>query len=256
MSEAACNVAEAPGDVPRDDSPSEESLRLAEALIFASGAPVTPRALAQILPEDADADAVLSGLRARYAGRGVELVEAGGGYQFRTSLDLAPKLRRVIQSPRRLARVAMETLAIIAYHQPVTRAEIEERRGASLSQQTLDALLEAGLVTPKGRKEAPGRPTLWATAPGFLAQFGLRDLRDLPRREDLLTEAATAVTMAQAPAEPAPGVPSDPEAEPMDEVASEPEAEPSAEGTLEPESKPAAEEVTGAGGQAPPEQAA
>ena len=112
-----------------------------------------------------DPDAVMAALRARYAGRGVELAEVGGGLQFRTAPDLAPRLRRVVQVPRRLPRVAMETLAIIAYHQPVTRAEIEEIRGASLSQQTLDLLLEPGLVAPKGRKELPGRPTLWATTP-------------------------------------------------------------------------------------------
>jgi segregation and condensation protein B len=94
----------------------------------------------------------------------------------------------VIEIPRRLPRVAMETLAIVAYHQPVTRPEIEEIRGTSLSQQTLDALLEADLITPKGRKETPGRPTLWGTTAQFLAQFGLNDLRELPRREDLLLE--------------------------------------------------------------------
>ena len=95
-----------------------------------------------------------------------------GGWQFRTAPDLAPRLRRVVVQPRRLPRAAMETLAVIAYHQPVTRPEIEEMRGASLSQQTLDALLEAGLVAPQGRKEAPGRPTLWGTTPAFLARFG------------------------------------------------------------------------------------
>jgi len=169
-------------------APDEEALRLAEALVFASAAPVGARVLSQLLPENADADAVIAALRARYAGRGVELVEVGGGVQFRTAPDLAPRLRKVVEIPRRLPRVAMETLAIIAYHQPVTRAEIEEIRGASLSQQTLDALLEAELVAPKGRKETPGRPTLWGTTPHFLAQFGLKDLRELPRREDLLLE--------------------------------------------------------------------
>jgi segregation and condensation protein B len=166
----------------------EESLRLAEALVFASAAPVGARALSQLLPEDVDADAVLAALRERYVGRGVELVDAAGGVQFRTAPDLAPLLRKVVEIPRRLPRVAMETLAIIAYHQPVTRPEVEEIRGTSLSQQTLDALLEADLIAPKGRRESPGRPTLWGTTPHFLAQFGLRDLRDLPRREDLLLE--------------------------------------------------------------------
>jgi segregation and condensation protein B len=114
--------------------------------------------------------------------------------QFRTAPDLAPLLRKVIEIPRRLPRVAMETLAIIAYHQPVTRPEIEEIRGTSLSQQTLDSLLEANLVAPKGRRESPGRPTLWGTTPQFLAQFGLKDLRELPRREDLLLEPLSVVS--------------------------------------------------------------
>ena len=148
--------------------------------------------MAQFLPDTADAAEVLTALAARYAGRGVELAEVAGGVQFRTAPDLAFRLRRTVTVPRRLPRVAMETLAIVAYHQPVTRAEIEEIRGAALSQATLDALLELALVAPKGRKDAPGRPTLWGTTPAFLAQFGLRDLRDLPRREDLLVEPPAA----------------------------------------------------------------
>jgi segregation and condensation protein B len=180
-----------------DDAATEDALRLAEALVFASATPVTPRALAQLLPEDADVTAVIAALRARFTGRGVELAEVAGGLQFRTAADLAPRLRKVIEQPRRLPRVAMETLAIIAYHQPVTRPEIEEIRGTSLSQQTLDALLEAGLVAPKGRREVPGRPTLWGTTQGFLTQFALRDLRDLPRREDLLVEPGGSVGTAE-----------------------------------------------------------
>ena len=188
MSDAP-SLGEPPADVAEaTDAAMTAWLRLAEALVFASAAPVPLRSLGQALPPEADVEAVLAGLRARYAGRGVELAEVAGGLQFRTAPDLAPLLRRVVQVPRRLPRVAMETLAIIAYHQPVTRPEIEEIRGASLAQATLDALLEAGLVAPQGRREAPGRPTLWATTPAFLAQFGLRDLRDLPRREDLLVE--------------------------------------------------------------------
>jgi segregation and condensation protein B len=181
----------APGQESPSPAPAnanEELLRLAEALVFASAAPVGPRALAQLLPDDADVDAVIAALRLRYAGRGVELVEVAGGLQFRTAADLAPRLRRVVEVPRRLPRAAMETLAIVAYHQPLTRAEIEEMRGASLSQTTLEQLLDAGLIAPKGHRETPGRPTLWATTPAFLAQFGLKDLRELPHREDLLVE--------------------------------------------------------------------
>jgi segregation and condensation protein B len=166
----------------------EEDIRLAEALLFASADTVTLAALQKLLGEGRDVDAVIAAVRARYAGRGVELADIAGGWQFRTAADLGPRLRRVVQVPRRLPRAAMETLAIVAYHQPVTRAEIEEIRGASLAQATLDALLEAGLIAPCGRRETPGRPTLWATTPAFLARFGLSDLRQLPRREDLLVE--------------------------------------------------------------------
>ena len=173
-----------------DTKPPDDALRLAEALIFASAEPVTARALSRILPDEADADAILATLQDRYAGRGVELVEAGGGWMFRTALDLGPKLRKVVDVPRRLPRVSMETLAIVAYHQPVTRPEIEHIRGTALSQQTLDSLLELNLIAPKGRRESPGRPTLWGTTPEFLAHFGLKDIRELPRREDLLLEAA------------------------------------------------------------------
>jgi segregation and condensation protein B len=176
--------------------PDEDSLRLAEALVFASAEPVTPRGLARVLADDIDADAVLAALRARYAGRGVELVDAGPGVMFRSAPDLAPRLRKVIESPRRLPRAAMETLAIVAYHQPMTRPEIEHIRGTSLSQQTLDALLELNLIAPKGRRETPGRPTLWGTTPEFLAHFGLKDLRELPRREDLLLETPPPKSMA------------------------------------------------------------
>ena len=166
----------------------EPALRLAEALIFASREPVGPRQLANLLPTGADADAVLATLAARYATRGVNLVAVAGGWQFRTAEDLAPILRKVVELPRRLPRVAMETLAVIAYHQPVTRGEIEDIRGAALAQATFDLLLENHLITPKGRRETPGRPTVWGTTSAFLAQFGLHDLRDLPKRQDLLID--------------------------------------------------------------------
>jgi segregation and condensation protein B len=167
---------------------TEDYIRLAEALVFASTEPVPTRQLASLLPEDVDAGEVLRALQERYNDRGVTLAEVAGGWQFRTAADLAPRLTRVIQRPRRLPRVAMETLAIIAWHQPVTRAQVEEIRGTALSQQTLEALLEAGLVRTAGHREVPGRPTLWATTPQFLAQFGLKDLRELPKREELTTE--------------------------------------------------------------------
>lgn len=179
-----------PASPPPVRPPSEAALRLAEALLFASAEPVAPRALAQLLPEGEEAETVIAELARRYAGRGVEVVLVAGGAQFRTAPDLAPRLRTVVQQPRRLPRAAMETLAIIAYHQPLTRSEIEALRGVSLAQETFDLLLEAGLIAPAGRKEVPGRPTLWRTTPHFLAAFGLAALADLPRREDLLSEPA------------------------------------------------------------------
>ena len=157
-------------------APPTKPLRLAEALVFASGRRRSaPRPLVAAAAGELDADTVHRGPARALRRARVELVEVGGGVQFRTAPDLAPRLRKVIEIPRRLPRVAMETLAIIAYHQPVTRAEIEEIRGASLSQQTLDALLEADLVAPEGpQAKVPGRPTLWGTTPHFLAQFGLQ----------------------------------------------------------------------------------
>jgi segregation and condensation protein B len=172
-------------------------MRLAEAVIFASREPVSSRVIANLLPEATDVDAVMAALSAMYDKRGVNLAAVAGGWQFRTAPDLAAVLRKVVELPRRLPRVAMETLAIVAYHQPVTRTEIEEIRGASLSQNTLDLLLENALIVPKGRRESPGRPTLWGTTTAFLAQFGLNDLRDLPKREELLIDPVVAVTAAE-----------------------------------------------------------
>lgn len=182
--------------------------RLIEALVFASSEPVTPRQLAQLLPDLPDAELALREVAASYAERGVRLVEVAGGWQFRTAPELAPLLRRVVPQPRRLPRAAMEVLAVVAYHQPITRPEIEERRGAALSQQTLELLLEEGLIASQGRKEVPGRPTLWGTTPAFLGLFGLRSLRDLPRREDLLIEPAPVVPSPAV----APDAPSAPDA--------------------------------------------
>jgi segregation and condensation protein B len=190
---------------PEGEAMFELSLRIAEALVFASAQPVRPERLQLALPAGQDAMAVLTALQARMAGRPVELVEVAGGFAFRTALELAPAITRVVEVPRRLPRVAMETLAIIAYHQPVTRGEIEELRGATLAQTTLDALLDMGLVTTRGRKEVPGRPALWVTAPRFLEQFGLKSLNDLPRREELVSSEAAVLPLegsaAEAPAD-------------------------------------------------------
>jgi segregation and condensation protein B len=175
-----------------------DAVRIAEALLFASDRPVQPYRLQQLLPEGQPAEAVLEALGRLLEGRGVVLVEVAGGYALRTAPDLAPALTRVVEAPRRLPRVAMETLAVIAWHQPVTRGEIEEIRGAGLSQATLEALLENGLIAPKGHKEVPGRPTLWGTTSRFLEQFGLKALRDLPKREELVSAEAAAPLLSAA----------------------------------------------------------
>jgi len=176
-----------------------DAVRLTEALLFASAEPVSASQVARLLPPSLDADAVLAAVQARHAGGGIELVQVAGAWQFRTAPDLAPRLTRVVAQPRRLPRAAMECLAVIAYHQPATRTDIEALRGASLGQATMDALLESGLIEPRGRKEAPGRPTLWGTTPAFLTQFGLRSLRDLPRREDLVRDDPAADAEPAAP---------------------------------------------------------
>ncbi|GBR07645.1 SMC-Scp complex subunit ScpB [Acetobacter oeni] len=194
---------------PEPDPPSEQAVRLVEALIFASTEPVSPRTILSVLegreliPDSVDdlgacVRAVLTALVARYEGRGVGPVEVAGGWQFRTAPDLAPLLTRVLPKPRRLQRATMETLAIIAYHQPCTRAEIEEIRGVSVGQNALDTLIGESLIAPRGRKEVPGRPVLWGTTPDFLRFFGLQSLNDLPRREELLGDMPTSPKIAPA----------------------------------------------------------
>lgn len=155
-------------------------LRLAEAFVFASAEPVTSTALRPLLPDHLDPGDVLTALQRRCADRGVVLVETGDAWRFCTAPDLGASLRTALTGTRRLPRVALETVVVIALHQPVTRSEIEHIRGAALGQATMDGLLEAGLIQPCGRKDVPGWPTLWVTTPRFLAQFGLRSIRDLP----------------------------------------------------------------------------
>jgi segregation and condensation protein B len=162
-----------------------QRLRLLEALIFAAGEPLGEDALMARLDDTADLPALLAELAERYAGRGVNLVRLAGGWTFRTAPDLAPRLRIERKVARKLSRAAVETLAVIAYHQPVTRGEIEEIRGVALSKGTLDTLLEAGWVQPKGRRDTPGRPLNWVTTAGFLAHFGLDSLDELPGVDEL-----------------------------------------------------------------------
>lgn len=162
-----------------------QGLRLLEALLFASAEPLPEALLAARLGEGINAAALLAELRRQYHSRGVNLVRVGGGWAFRTAEDLAPLLRREEEVGRKLSRAAVETLAIIAYHQPVTRGEIEQIRGVATSKGTLDILLELGWIRPGKRRETPGRPLTWVTTEGFLDHFGLDGLRDLPGLEDL-----------------------------------------------------------------------
>ena len=180
---------------PLDQSPSLEpteederaarAARIMEAMIFASSRPIEAAALVAQLPEGADVDAGLDRLAAHYQHRGIHLVKVAGGWTFRTAPDLAEHLtvHRVVR--RRLSRAALETLAIIAYHQPVTRAEVEDIRGVHLGRGTLDLLLEAGWIAPKGRRRTPGRPVTWVTTTAFMEHFGLESLDDLPGVDEL-----------------------------------------------------------------------
>lgn len=162
-----------------------DGVRLVEALLFASAKPLTEAALAERLPPSADIRAILRELADRYDGHGVVLTAVAGGWAFRTAPDLAARLRGEVAEPRRLSRAALETLAIVAYHQPVTRPEIEHIRGVATSKGTLDQLLEAGWVRPGRRRQTPGRPLTWITTPEFLDHFGLASTGDLPGVEDL-----------------------------------------------------------------------
>jgi len=174
---------EAPEPSPEDRH--AHNLRLVEALIFASANTLGIDALAERLPPDTDVEALLAELAEHYAPRGVHLVKVAGGYGFRTAPDLAQKLKIEQPITRKLSRAAVETLAIIAYHQPVTRAEIEQIRGVGLSKGTLDFLFEQNWILPMGRRRAPGKPVTWGTTPFFLEHFGLGALEDLPGHEEL-----------------------------------------------------------------------
>ncbi|MDX6751768.1 SMC-Scp complex subunit ScpB [Geminicoccaceae bacterium 1502E] len=158
---------------------------IVEALLFAAGEPLEERVIQAHLGEGAMAREVLLELQRDYAGRGVRIERQERAWAVRTAPEVAPHLKRVLRPTRRLSRPALETLAIIAYQQPVTRAEIEAVRGVTVAQGTLDLLIETGWVAPHGRRDAPGRPITWITTPAFLDEFGLSSLGDLPRLEEL-----------------------------------------------------------------------
>ena len=157
-----------------------------EAMIFASAKPVRVVELQNHLPENIDLNTVISLIQTRFdATSGIELCRVGDAWAFRTRAEIAKRLNTTKQVERPLSRAALEVLAIIAYHQPITRAEIEEIRGISLSKGTIDILLELGWIKPRGRRRTPGRPLTWGTSPAFLDHFGLSDLADLPGMDDL-----------------------------------------------------------------------
>jgi len=159
-------------------------MRAIEGTLFASAEPLSIEQIADYVGE-CEIEVALGRLAAHYEGHGIELVERGGRWHFQTATDLAHLLRRTREEPRRLSRAATETLAIIAYHEPVSRAEIEAIRGVQISKGTLDVLMDAGWVRPAGRREGPGRPLLYATTKEFLTHFGLSSRRDLPGIDDL-----------------------------------------------------------------------
>jgi len=160
-------------------------IRLLEAVIFASGEPVTTELLSKQLPEDSNVLEMLYELKCHYSTRGVNLVETDGQWSFRTASDISPHMKITRQPRRKLPRAAAEVLAIIAYHQPVTRADIESIRGVDTSRGTLDILLELGWIRPGKRRDTPGRPLTWNTTPEFLSHFNLETLKDLPGLDEL-----------------------------------------------------------------------
>jgi segregation and condensation protein B len=178
-----------PDEEPADEEPAgevrAEELRLLEAMLFASAEPLDEKSLAERLPQDIDVHAALLRLQEDYATRGVNLVRIGGKWTFRTASDLSWLLSKETVETRKLSRAAIETLAIIAYHQPVTRAEIEEIRGVTTSKGSVDVLLETGWIRPRGRRKSPGRPVTYGTSEAFLSHFGLDAVSDLPGLEDL-----------------------------------------------------------------------
>jgi segregation and condensation protein B len=162
-----------------------DDLRAVEAVLFAAAEPMSADDIAEHVGAGLGVKAALAELEAHYAGRGINLVERGRKWHFQTAADMAHLLRRERDESRKLSRAAVETLAIIAYHEPVSRAEIEAIRGVQISKGTLDVLMEAGWVRPAGRREVPGRPLTYATTTAFLSHFGLESRRDLPGIDDL-----------------------------------------------------------------------
>jgi len=182
--EAPEQPAPAPAETPPADTARADQLRLLEALLFAAQSPLDEKEIRRRLP-GADVPSLVAELEAQYRNRGVQIVHVAGGWTVRTAPDLGPRLKLTQKVSRKLSRAAIETLAIVAYHQPVTRAEIEDIRGVVVSAGTLDLLMEIGWIAPKGRRETVGRPVTWGTTESFLLHFGLAAIADLPGIEEL-----------------------------------------------------------------------
>ena len=183
--------------------------RMVEALLFAAAEPLGIEDIAERLPAGADVAAALRGLVERYQGHGVILSQVGSGWRFNTAADLAFLMTKEREEPRRLSRAAQETLAIIAYHQPVTRAEIDAIRGVHSGQGTLDTLLQMGLVRMRGRRRSPGRPVTWGTTEAFLAHYGLESLADLPGAAEMKAAGLLSADVPPDFAVPPPGADAD-----------------------------------------------
>jgi segregation and condensation protein B len=187
-----------------------------EALLFAAAGPLSEADIAKRLPEGADVPGAIAALQARYAGRGVELAHVAGRWRFQTAEDLAWLMTEEREEPRRLSRAAQETLAIVAYHQPVTRAEIEAVRGVQASKGTLDVLLELGMVRMRGRRRTPGRPITYGTTDAFLEHYGLASVADLPGAAEMRAAGLLSLDLPADFAVPEPGGLA-PDEDPLDE---------------------------------------
>ena len=214
---AVDNDADASNQTPED---RRQNLRMAEALLFAAGEPLSAEEIATRLPEGADVAGLLRQLKEDYETRGVNLVQVAGKWSFRTAGDLSFLLSREAVEQRRLSRAALETLAIIAYHQPVTRADIEEIRGVMTSAGTLDVLLECGWIRMRGRRRTPGRPITYGTTEAFLSHFGLDTVSDLPGVEELKAAGLLDARVPTNFAVPEPNATADlaPDEDPLDEA--------------------------------------
>jgi segregation and condensation protein B len=199
----------------------QAQIRMLEALLFAAAEPLDEETLAARLPEGAEVPALLQMLQKLYEPRGVNLVRVAGKWAFRTASDLAFLLRKETIEQKKLSRAAIETLAIVAYHQPVTRAEIEEIRGVSVSKGTLDVLMEIGWVRPRGKRRTPGRPATYGTTDAFLQHFGLEAVGDLPGLEELKAAGLLEATLPPDFRMPSPGAGLMPDEDPLtdDELA-------------------------------------